>query len=142
MCKITAFILGVLLFFDFFGSYSLRAGFAKIAGLEMLEVVRLNPQYDEVGELLTYDTELRWNGHRYAHVVSSPEVFTGVVDDDKRVGHLWGLTPCPGSDQVFTVVGFRPEEWLFWLVATPMGFYILYKEKKVTEIPEALRDLC
>jgi len=95
----------------------------------------VNPVYDENGELLTCGFELHWKGREYEEFV-----FADFTDSEYR-SKLFGLTDKPGSDEVYLVVGEKPEEWLIWSVAQPMGIMLLYKEKSVTEIPEWIASL-
>jgi len=128
MSKFVAFILSVLLFFNFFGCEALRVKFAKKTGLALMQAVVVNPQYDENGGLLTCQYELHWNGREY-------EAFGNIIENES-VGKLFGLTDMNGSDRVYLTVGEKPEEWLIWAMYQPMGLFLLYKEKNVTAIPD------
>jgi hypothetical protein len=134
MGKCVSFFLSVLLFFDFFGCAALRVKFAEKAGLEMMRAVMVNPVYDEKGELLTCSFGLHWDDREY-------EAFG--FADNKHIGELFGLTINlgGGTDLVYLAAGEKPEEWLVWSIAQPMGFLALYKEKSVTEIPEWIASL-
>ena len=131
MSGFVSFVLSVLLFFDFFGCAALRVKFAECAGLEMMQAVMVNPQHDENGALFTCQYELRWDGREYEEFASAD------LTDSEYRGRLFGLTGSPGSDLVYLAAGQKPEEWLIWSVAQPMGIMLLYKEKSVTEIPES-----
>ena len=131
MSKFISFVLIFLLFFDFFGSAALRVKFAEKAWLALVQEVMVNPVYDENGDLLTYQHGLHWDGRGYE------EFGINVNSNISMVGKLFGLTDMRGSSQVFLAVGQKPEEWLICQHGgTMMGFYVLYKEKSVTEIPE------
>jgi len=135
MSKLTAFALSFLLFFDFFGCTALRVKFAEKAGLEMMQSVIVNPVYDEGGDLLTCQFELHWDGREYEMFVFAD------LTDSEIVGKLFGLTDHSGSDLVYLAVGQKPEEWLIWSMAQPMGIFVLYKEKSVMDIPDAFASL-
>ena len=135
MSKLMSLVLSFLLFFDFFGCAALRENFAKVAGLEMMQLVAVNPQYDDNGELLTCQYELHWDGREY-------EPFGGVFGND-AMGELFGLALYPGpsgrygTDRVFLAAGQKPEEWLIREGGGfMMGFYMFFKEKSVTDIPD------
>ena len=134
MNKLIAAVLIFLLFFEFFGCAALREKFAKAAGLETMQLVAVNPRYDDNGELLTAQYELHWNGREC-------EQFGGVFENG-AMGKLFGLALYPGpsgkygTDRVFLAGGESPEDWLIWNYGEPMGAFILCKEKTVTDIPD------
>jgi len=135
MTKFISYVLSFLLFFDFFGCAALRTRFAEKTGLEMMQAVMVNPVYDENGDLLTCQYELHWKGREYEpYDFGFWADFTGT----EYVGKLFGLAVHSrgGTEQVYRAAGQKPEEWLIWSQAQPMGFLLLYKEKSVTEIPE------
>jgi len=128
MTKFMSFVLSFLLFFDFFGCAALRVKFAEKAGLENIQVIMVNPQYDEDGKLFTCDYELHWNDNVY-------EKF-GTVSENSMAGKLFGLTDMNGSTRVFVAADQSPEDWLIWVFGDFMGVWFLCKEKNVAEIPD------
>ncbi|MCL2495478.1 MAG: hypothetical protein FWE98_07485 [Oscillospiraceae bacterium] len=127
MNKLIAAVLSFLIFFNFFGCAALRVKFAEKAGLELMQAAMANPVYEENGELLTCQYELRWKGREY-------EAF-GIAETE-HIGKLFGLTDMASHMRVFLVADQSPDDWLIWVFGDFMGVWLLCKEKSATDIPD------